>query len=88
LFIVVRCGFILDECCRPVDGLNVGGRVPQIGNDFMPCDQEKPKPENPAPCENPPWGYAPWTSGNGTGGGTFESWIYLEKRKGAHHEHK
>ena len=27
------CGFILDECCRPVDGLNVGGRVPYTRDD-------------------------------------------------------
>jgi len=81
----VRCGFILDECCRPVDGLNVGGRVPHIGTDYMPC-AAKPGPEVSIPCGVPPWGYAPWVSGTGTGGGTFESWIYVEDSRGTHHD--
>ena len=86
LFVVVRSAFILDECCRPVDGLNVGGRVP-----FKPHEKlchESPGPVDPCKeCQDPPWGYAPWISGNGTGGGTFESWFYVEDRKGAPHEH-
>ncbi len=79
VLVVVRSGFILDECCRPVDGLNVGGRVP-----YMP--DEKPHHFAPGPvdpcqhCADPPWGYAPWLSGNGTGGGTFESWFYVEDK--------
>jgi hypothetical protein len=79
VLIVVRSGFILDECCRPVDGLNVGGRVP-----YVPCDPPYPEALPTAePCERcaePPWGYAPWISGNGTGGGTFESWFYVRDK--------
>ena len=62
--VVVRSAFILDECCRPVDGLNVGGRVPYRPN-------EKHHPESPEPiepcrhCQVPPWGYAPWSSAMG-----------------------
>jgi len=79
VLVVVRSGFILDECCRPVDGLNVGGRVP-----YVTC--EPPYPEalgQVDPCEHcaePPWGYQPWSSGNGTGGGTFESWFYVRDK--------
>jgi hypothetical protein len=87
VLIVVRCGFLLDECCRPVDGMNVGGRVPHIGADYMPYAEEAPDLEAGAHCGEPPWGYPPWTSGNGTGGGNFESWFYVEERKGAHHAH-
>jgi hypothetical protein len=85
VLIVVRCGFILDECCRPVDGLNVGGRVPHVGDLYMPCAHEPPPHEGGQPCAVPPWGYAPWTSGNGTGGGTFESWLYVEDTRRTHH---
>ena len=59
VLVVVRSGFILDECCRPVDGLNVGGRVPD-------APDEKPHHFAPGPVDpcqhfaDPPWGYAPW----------------------------
>lgn len=33
LMITVRTAFVLDRCCRPVDGTHVGGRVPLIGAD-------------------------------------------------------
>ena len=86
VLVVVRSAFILDECCRPVDGLNVGGRVPYTPDEKL--HHESPGPlEECRQCQDPPWGYAPWTSGNGTGGGTFESWFYVEDRKGAPHEH-
>jgi hypothetical protein len=79
VLVVVRSAFILDECCRPVDGLNVGGRVP-----YQPGERphhEAPTLADPCePCAVPPWGYAPWGSGNGTGGGTFESWFYVEEK--------
>ncbi|MGE0853110.1 MAG: hypothetical protein AB7O44_26450 [Hyphomicrobiaceae bacterium] len=32
ILIILRCDFILDACCRPVDGNHVGGRVPDISN--------------------------------------------------------
>jgi hypothetical protein len=88
LFVVVRCGFLLDECCRPVDGLNVGGRIPRFGEEYPPCGEETPRAHGDAPCGVPPWGYGPWASGNGTGGGTFESWFYVADNKGEHHHER
>jgi hypothetical protein len=65
--------------------LNVGGRVP-----YRPGEKHHPEApeefEECRHCQVPPWGYAPWSSGNGTGGGTFESWFYV-KEKGASHDH-
>jgi len=82
VLVVVRSAFILDECCRPVDGLNVGGRVPYAPDEKLHHESPEPLDEC-RHCQDPPWGYAPWTSGNGTGGGTFESWFYVEDRKGS-----
>jgi hypothetical protein len=66
VMITVRTGFILDRCCRPVDGTNVGGLVPRIGGD-----------EEPPYCPVPPSGIGPWTSGSGAGGASFESWFFV-----------
>lgn len=79
VFIVVRTDFILDRCCRPVDGNHTGGRVP-----LLPAFHEnKPAagmPEYATVCIDPPRRYGSWTSGNGTPGGVFESWFYIEDR--------
>lgn len=74
VMITIRCAFILDECCRPVDGAHVGGRVPLIAG-YEEFDRSTPA----AHCQIKPPGYGPWTSGAGTPGSTFESWFYLEK---------
>jgi hypothetical protein len=72
ILITIRTDFILDECCRPVDGNHVGGRVPLLPDCSGP---HHPKPYPPeTQCLRPPYG--PWTSGNGQPGGTFESWFY------------
>jgi hypothetical protein len=68
VLITIRAGFILDRCCRPVDGTNVGGRVPLIGGGG---------PEHEF-CQVPPSGIGPWTSGSGAGGATFESWFFVK----------
>jgi hypothetical protein len=68
VLITVRTGFILDRCCRPVDGTNVGGRVPPIGG-------EAPEPKF---CLEPPSGIGPWTSGSDRGGASFESWFFVK----------
>jgi len=74
ILIQLRCDFLLDACCRPVDGNHVGGRVPTI--DAAPGDEAG------AGCARPPGrGGAPWTSGNGTPGGLFESWFFISKDK-------
>jgi hypothetical protein len=73
ILIVVRCAFILDHCCRPVDGVNVGGRLatlPDVIDSGLPRQTD-------TECVTPPCGYGPWTSGNGTPGTTFESWIII-----------
>ena len=67
----LRADFVLDECCRPVDGNHVGGRVPLLRGTR---DVTHPSPELPACLEPREWN-GPWTSGNGIGGGLFESWF-------------
>ena len=75
--VTVRTPFILDRCCRPVDGAHVGGRVPVIpgtdtGGTKVPAYDF---------CKQPPPGIGPWTSGAGTGAGNFESWFFVEEKK-------
>jgi hypothetical protein len=77
VFIIVRTDFILDKCCRPVDGNHTGGRVPLLAA----FAENKPKagmPASPTVCVDPPRRYGAWTSGNGNPGGKFESWFYIE----------
>lgn len=74
VLIIVRTSFILDECCHPVDGDHIGGRVPILLPDYK--DYERGEP--PTGCVHPPQRSVPWTSGDGTGGGTFESWFYIK----------
>jgi hypothetical protein len=80
LLIVVRGDFLLDECCYPVDANHVGGNVPLI-EELIEKDNER-KPERPGKtsCPRPPRRYGPWVSGNGTPGGTFESWFYVKEK--------
>jgi hypothetical protein len=72
VLITVRTPFILDRCCRPVDGTHVGGRVPLLPG----IDQAQPVPEF---CASPPSGAGRWTSGTGTGAGVFESWFFVRE---------
>jgi hypothetical protein len=72
ILLAVRCGFVLDECCRAVSGEHLGGGVP-----FDPRLSKvdgHPKPAELA-CASPPDRRGRWRSGNGVEGGTFESWI-------------
>jgi hypothetical protein len=78
VLLTLRTDFILDECCRSVDGENTGGRVP-----LLPEYAEKfglRPPRHGHECPVPPKGYGPWTSGNGAAGGAFESWFYIRER--------
>jgi hypothetical protein len=77
ILIQLRCAFILDECCVPVDGAHVGGRVPHLPNTVRPEHHVEP-----TECLLPPWGYGPWTSGNGTPGSPFESWFTIAPHEG------
>jgi hypothetical protein len=72
VLITVRTPFILDRCCRPVDGAHVGGRVPLLPS----VRRVHPEPDF---CVTPPSGIGPWTSGNGTGAGVFESWFFVRE---------
>jgi hypothetical protein len=72
VLITVRTPFILDRCCRPVDGIHVGGRVPSLPG----CASAHHEPDF---CPTPPWGAGPWTSGTGTGAGVFESWFFVRE---------
>jgi hypothetical protein len=74
VLVILRTDFILDECCRPVAGANVGGRVPVIPEH---CERYRLHPHHPEECPIPPMGCRPWTSGNGLPGGTFEGWFFV-----------
>ncbi|HKX30765.1 MAG TPA: hypothetical protein VJ302_23950 [Blastocatellia bacterium] len=81
--VVLRTDFILDHCCRPVDGNHVGGKVPLL-KDYAK-NARKPRwvhgsGTSPGRCDHPPRRYGAWTSGNGTAGGTFESWLFAVKK--------
>ena len=73
ILIQVRCAFILDRCCRPVDGAHVGGRVPVLQPNKIKPQSAPPTPD----CTIPPWGYGPWTSGSGAPGSNFDSWLTI-----------
>ncbi|MBO0870676.1 MAG: hypothetical protein J2P15_19135, partial [Micromonosporaceae bacterium] len=73
VMITVRTAFLLDRCCRPVDGTHVGGRVPLI-------DQPS-QPDSADPCALPPGGIGPWHSGTGAGGDVFESWFFVKESR-------
>ncbi|XVU28354.1 hypothetical protein ACQPZJ_15310 [Actinoplanes sp. CA-054009] len=83
LRVTVRTPFLLDRCCRPVDGTHVGGKVPFLrrgrdGADDWPDPYETAGEETPAAgCVVPPSGIGPWTSGAGNGAGVFESWFSI-----------
>ncbi|MGK3208000.1 hypothetical protein [Amycolatopsis sp. MEPSY49] len=87
VLVTIRAAFLLDRCCRPVDGTNVGGRVPFIGRAHADAETETghghdPKPEpDPTGCLVPPSGIGPWTSGTGAGGDVFESWFFVTEER-------
>jgi hypothetical protein len=70
LLVTVRGNFILDECCRAVDGDHLGGGVPVKGElKYVPIGGIPERVCSPRP------------SGDGIEGGDFVSWIYVEKQK-------
>ncbi|MEU6549148.1 hypothetical protein ABZ915_02530 [Streptomyces sp. NPDC046915] len=79
VLITVRTAFVLDRCCRPVDGTHVGGRVPLIHTHTDTADPAETAPAR-GGCDLPPSGIGPWTSGTGTGGDVFESWFFVKER--------
>jgi len=84
VLIQLRTAFVLDRCCRAVDGEHIGGQVPQLPSCHArwPCAMPPPPP----PCMRPePRPLAPWTSGNGNPAGNFESWFFVGDDD---HDHK
>jgi hypothetical protein len=92
LHVKLRCDFVLDACCLPVDGNHVGGKVPLLPDGIGPDDDddegrgkrhrhEHEHEHEPASCAGSPFRPGAWRSGNGTPGGTFESWIYVAARR-------
>ncbi|MEU5595131.1 hypothetical protein [Streptomyces sp. NPDC020298] len=79
VLITVRTAFVLDRCCRPVDGTHVGGRVPLIRTHTDTADTAGTVPTH-GGCDLPPSGIGPWTSGTGAGGDVFESWFFVKER--------
>lgn len=73
LLVIVRTAFLLDECCRPVDGAHVGGRVP-----LLPDSPPASATPSRTGCLSPPGAAGPWTSGDG-GATSFESWFWIAK---------
>lgn len=84
VLVILRADFILDKCCRPVAGPNVGGRVPLLREYAERYHLDRHHPEE---CCTPPIGYRPWTSGNGLPGGTFESWFFVHAEEEEHGRH-
>jgi hypothetical protein len=90
VLIVFRSDFVLDHCCRPVDGEHVGGRVPllpEYERQHEEHDREEHDSEDhehPEECCKPRGWPGPWTSGNRTPGGTFESWFYIREDEREH----
>jgi hypothetical protein len=78
VMVTVRGAFILDRCCQPLDGLNVGGFVPLLPDErFRRFDKYAHGPF----CTRDPYG--PPRSGVGVpGGSNFESWFYVKRRHG------
>lgn len=76
VLITVRTSFLLDRCCRPVDGENIGGRVPIL--DCSPFPPREPVGGPLPDCLKSPTSLGPWTSGNGSPAGTFESWFFVK----------
>jgi hypothetical protein len=76
VMITIHGSRILDECCRPVDAANTGGRTPFVPDEeFKEFRRESPVTECKYP---PPFGYGPWASGTNAAGADFVSWFYIK----------
>jgi len=77
VLVQLRSAFVLDRCCRAVDGEHIGGFVPQLHDYVDHGPRVLNHPIHP-PCRPPePHPFGRWMSGNGTPGGNFESWFYV-----------
>jgi hypothetical protein len=76
VLVMMRAGFVLDECCRSLDGDHTGGLL-CIAHDYKAWDRSSEVPQQPC-VQPPPRQLLPWTTGNGEPAGNFESWFYIE----------
>jgi hypothetical protein len=75
VLVTLRSAFLLDDCCYPVDGAHVGGRVP-----LLPDSPPATTTPTLTVCLTPPGSVGPWMSGTGAGSVTnFESWFWIGK---------
>lgn len=76
VLITLRTDFLLDECGRAIDGNHIGGLVPLLPGSAASEEVIKQKIDPEKIMPPPHWG--PWQSGNGTPGGSFVSWFFVE----------
>lgn len=69
LLVTLRGDFVLDECCRALDGNHIGGGVPVTASDYTPVETLVTSSCLPRP------------SGDGTEGGDFVSWLYVTSNR-------
>lgn len=84
VLVMLRTEFILDECCRPVNGFNVGGRVPVLPEFARLFHIHEHEHEHHEECHIPPYGYGPWTSGLGVPCGGFQGWFFIREDEREH----
>lgn len=76
VLVIVRGAFLLDDCCRPLDGVHVGGVVPMLPRSPDDDYERFDKGQN-LVCRPDPYG--PLASGHSPAGATtFESWFFAE----------
>lgn len=80
VLVIVRGAFLLDDCCRPLDGVHVGGMVPMLP-DSADHDFKRFVKEHKVLCRRDPYG--PLASGYSPAGATtFESWFFAKHDSG------
>jgi hypothetical protein len=77
VLVLLRTEFLLDICCRPVNGMNVGGHVPVL-EEYLEKFHLHPHIRE---CHIPPYGYGPWTSGIGAACGGFQGWFFIRENE-------
>jgi hypothetical protein len=75
--VIFRSAFVLDACCRPIDGLHVGGWVPRFEEPSHGVHHPPSPHTTPRECLKRVGAFARWASGTGIPGGNFESWFFV-----------
>jgi len=80
VMITLRSSFVLDECCRSLDGEHIVGLSP-IADEYQQWDRSHEVP--PPPCMQPaPRHLMPPMTGDGHPTGAFDSWFFIEPEQG------